>query len=977
MNIVRSRINDALEAMIEEKNGFAFQRLALQVLHTRWPSLASVAEQSDLGEDAVTIHGETSDGVTRSFASSLTATWRKLSTDARRIAEQGSDPSELVFATPKSVTRKTQMKWESRIKDEHGWRLIIVERSEFLAILERPDSQWLCSQHLGLSLGHLRQLESAEALRDAGEIGAALRNAGEARQGALSSGDWMTLCRTQLLLSELYLERAGICAECRDASLEALSTAREHGLTSLLAECLARHANSIMGKEPGSARDLLEEAEGVIGENPVVARWILLIRAELECMLGNLSEAQEALSSWDESAGGNRRVDRQSYHHMAFRLAVRCGDHSVALDSLSRALRRAREKKRWASVGWMLHEKARYLAQQGDLQRAAREAEKAMKTFENIELERGILESAMLSGHLHMERRNAERALALADYLLSMVNPSKDDDMHQGSLQLRTKALQTLGRIKEAQDTNAEFRRVAAHKPQALLVADLQDAMLLAESGEYSRAEALILACLDRACKLQVADEIVAAIKVHWAHVKMDLAQYREARTLAEDALGFSDRLPDSVRHDASHIASVAKARAPLTSVLEDLVNHPSPLEIAGTGDAKTIRQAHQELVLPLLDWIDAWPRAAQGIYDCWGRGNLARYVLNHRGFESAFHVAVEATTVNEARAWARALCPLTDVLTILWKGPILDEGMILVPARRDEIGVGGWGYSLALGDQMRPDQDTDDWDWSPAIGLATLLPEDAVRFLFEESRDLFQAGRLFLLPALHVGCIDPGHGPVERMFNDITNASPVLSSQGGNGQSSDLASLPLPFFPDVPLSELARVIAGEEESLLRTRLELREWARTLGDPESFETRSARQECYERVEVALRGVEREFRCLVRRLPWTQTEATLRSHVFEATAFEAEPVGLAGHELAALHGDLRSSPWYAYFRLSSQGYCWDLLKRPSKVRAKLPSTELPERVHHWLVPPTAGWMIPAIYVGPEAASRTSPGPDPNP
>ena len=32
MNIVRSRINDALEAMIEEKNGFAFQRLALQVL---------------------------------------------------------------------------------------------------------------------------------------------------------------------------------------------------------------------------------------------------------------------------------------------------------------------------------------------------------------------------------------------------------------------------------------------------------------------------------------------------------------------------------------------------------------------------------------------------------------------------------------------------------------------------------------------------------------------------------------------------------------------------------------------------------------------------------------------------------------------------------------------------------------------------------------------------------------------------------
>jgi hypothetical protein len=63
VNTIRSQINLALEALIEEKNGVLFQRLAIQCLRLRWPSLASVAEQADLGEDAITILGETSDGV--------------------------------------------------------------------------------------------------------------------------------------------------------------------------------------------------------------------------------------------------------------------------------------------------------------------------------------------------------------------------------------------------------------------------------------------------------------------------------------------------------------------------------------------------------------------------------------------------------------------------------------------------------------------------------------------------------------------------------------------------------------------------------------------------------------------------------------------------------------------------------------------------------------------------------------------------
>ena len=959
MNNIRSQIKLALEGLIEEKNGFVFQRLACACLRSRWPSLMATAEQADLAEDAMTVVGEGSEGVIRSLACSLTGTWDKVSSDAHRIASQRSDVQELIFATPKTVIRKTQANWEKRIKEKYGWKLIVVERSEFLAILERPGSQWLCKQYLKITLGYQHLLEAARSLRDSGEIEVALKKAQDAERGALDVGDWETLCRVQVLLAELHLDKDGLCENYRNKALEALSTAREHQLTSLLAECLALRANSIMGKDPKESRRLLEQAESVVGDDLKISRWICLIQAELEHMQGDLDGVEEALRKWEALVGNNRGIDHQSFHHMKFRLEAKRGNDSEALDYLNKSLKRARSKKRWMSAGAMLHEKARYLARKGGVRRAAREAEKARETFEKARNQEAALDSALLSGHLFFECHDAERALGLADYILSQADPKQYGNMHQDALQLKTKSLQVLNRIEEAKECNRRFRESTAHIPQSLVVADIQEAMLFAQSGDYEQAEAIMKKGFERAKATHVQEEIIAAIKVHWAQIKMDQAKHREARSLAEDALRFEDKLPPKVRDEATHIAKVAEGRAPLTSLFEDLLNNPTPLKLAGTDKSKNIQEAHQELVRPLSDWTDKWPKALQEIYDFWGRGNLARYILNHRGFPNAFHVTVEAITVEETRQWAQVLCPLVDVLTILWKGPVLSRGMALVPVHHKYEGAGGWGYAIAAGSDMRPDENSDDWNWSPAIGWATLLPKDAVKFLFDEARALFEAGRLFLLPALHVGCIDPGHGPLERMFNDVTNASPILSSQGSNSQAIRLDSLPLPYFPDVPLDELARMVIGEEDSLLKTRLALREWARNLGSRDNFETRGLMQECYERVESALSDVDRKFNELARKLKWAKQGESIHPHVFDIGKFKIEPTSPAAEELTALHGELRASPWYAYFRLSSQGYRWDLMRMGSKSSMKSSKVVPPDRVHHWLVPPQAGWTIPTI------------------
>ncbi|MFC1716618.1 hypothetical protein ACFL6S_23320 [Candidatus Poribacteria bacterium] len=961
MNRIRTQINVALDTLIEEHNGTAFQRLASQCLRSRWPSLASVAEQADLGEDAITILNETADGIVRSLACSLTATLRKVSSDAKRISSQRSDIQELIFATPKIVTRKTQQSWEQRIKGQYGWSLVIIERSELLAILERPESQWICKQHLNLSLGYFHLLKSAENARESGELDVALTKAEDAEKGALDSGDWKTVCRAQILQAELHLDKGGICDSYRNMALQALLTARENNITSLIAECLALRANSIMGTDPQDAGELLEEAESVVQEdNRKIRRWIYLISAEHAQKLGQLEKANEALQKWETLAKPGERIDRQNFHHLRFRLAARQGDHGKAMSHLNQALRRARLKKRWASLGWMLREKARYLTQREELKRAAREADKSREAFEKSGIEREMFDSALLSGHLFFECRDAERALALADYVLLKVDPSKYDNITQDALQLKTRSLQVLNRIDEAHEWNQRFREHVAQKVQALVVADIQDAMLAAQAGNYDRAETLMKVSLDRARKTGAQEEIRAAIKFHWAQIKMDQAQYREARSLAESALRVAEKLPLKIQEDAAHIVQVAERRAPLTSIFEDLLNNPAPLKLAGTDQSCSLQAAHQEIIQTVLEWTEKMPKGLQGLYDFWGRGNFTRFILNHRGFPDAFHVTVEVTTVNEARQWTLALCPLVDVLTILWKGPLLAEVMTLVPMHVDYSGPGGWGYSVTAGTRMRLDEKSQDWNWVPAMGMASLLPEDAAEFLFGEARAFFEAGRLFLFPAPNVGCIDEGHGPLERMFNDITNAVPFLSSHGNNRRAVSLDLLPLPYFPNIPISELAEVVAGEEDSLLETRRALHSWAQNLANRDQVETRDVMRQCYDRVEFSLREVQRKFGALARKLDWAREDGTIHSYVFDVEEFSIEPKSLAAAELAALHDELHASPWYAYFRLSSQGYRWDLMRKGSRSTSKTPKHVLPDRVYHWLVPPKAGWKIPTVF-----------------
>lgn len=964
MESVRQQINRRLDALIEAQRGVDFQRLAHQCLRTRWPSLAAVPEQADLGEDSVTILGEDGDGIRRSLLCSLTGTLQKVQSDVEKLSKRKVRVEEIIFATPKSVTRRQQEQWASAIQSAFGYRLTIVDRSELVAALERPESLWICREYLGLISSFDHVLHAAESLKKQSLLKEAMRYAELVEREALVADDNESVCRALVLEAHVLLDQ-GFHEEYGAKGIQALQFARDDQIGAALVECLILRANFIASSKPAEAHRLLKEAE--VTPAPVdrkIRRWLLSVKTRVEEGAGDMAAAQAALSELETLFPPGEKADRQGIHYLRFRIALR-RDEPSAFVHLGRAVRAARQRKRWTHAADFLHEKAMVLAKRGDFKSAAAIAAEAAREYQKAGHKNQELSTALLAAQLYYEGRMAEPALELANFVLQRVDATTERRVLEDVWQIKTRALQALCRVEEALEANQGFREVVALHPHALVSANAQEAMLYLQQDELEKAASLMEKSLEQAHETGIGPEFIAAMRVHMADIRTRQTRFRDVKLLIEQVLPFRAKLPPRVHKDIDRIVDLLKWGAPITSEYERFLAVENPLELAGTSECVSIRAAHQKILQMLLEWTSKWPKAAGPIYDFWGRGNLARFVLNHRGLRQAWHVTVEVKTVSEARHWARVLCPLVDVLTILWKGPI-ETGMSFgFPVHHAYDGPGGWGYMIAAGDDMRPDDDPNDWNWSPAMGEGTYLPKDALDFLFHEARGLLEAGRLFLFPAANVGCVDANFGPLERMFNDAVNAVPYLSGVGSNGHAMSLASFPLPYFPEIPLSELAIMIEGEEESLLQTRLELRSWARSIAGEEATPGREMEHDLRDRIDSGLRALERRYADIGRRLEWASAAGAIRSYALRPERLEIEPKNMAAAELVALHSELHASALHAFFRVTSAGYRWDLTNaKPSKGRGPGGSakTKRPDKVFHWLVPPKPGWTIPVAVLG---------------
>lgn len=272
-----------------------------------------------------------------------------------------------------------------------------------------------------------------------------------------------------------------------------------------------------------------------------------------------------------------------------------------------------------------------------------------------------------------------------------------------------------------------------------------------------------------------------------------------------------------------------------LRGALEMVAEASQPLRLARTEGASSVQEANSMLVGGLLDGWREFPQAASALYDYWGRGNLTRGMLNMRAFPRTLNLTIEVHCVNEARQAIRLWGLIADVLILIWKGPTISSG-VFCPVPDSWSTVGGAGYFAAAIRAPPPNvlevTGLCSWKgksrtWKTTAGptsrqfavftrYASLLPAEIGHFLATEAVQLVALGRLLVVPATGIGCLDSGHSVVERLFADACNAIPAI-----RGDAASLPAAWLPYFPDIPLTALADVIQEHAEPLRRLRLAL------------------------------------------------------------------------------------------------------------------------------------------------------------
>ena len=149
MAVLRSDIERALDDLISNEDGMKFQGLAVVLAKKRWPDLVASERKKDLGADAIAKAPFAVDGVGKVLACSTTATLKKIRDDAKEIKEHFKDISQLVFATPATVSNKKGEGWAAEVQTEFGYQLTIMEREDIVTSLMDPSNASLLSQ-LGL-----------------------------------------------------------------------------------------------------------------------------------------------------------------------------------------------------------------------------------------------------------------------------------------------------------------------------------------------------------------------------------------------------------------------------------------------------------------------------------------------------------------------------------------------------------------------------------------------------------------------------------------------------------------------------------------------------------------------------------------------------------------------------------------------------------------------------------------------------------
>ena len=164
----RSELERAFAEMISDEAGNKFQGLAVVRAQQKWPRLIACERKWDGGLDAHADGALEPDGKGLGLACSLTATLKKVRSDAGNTEKHYPDVRVLIFATARKVSEHKKKLWAEKIAEEFDLLLKVISREEFVLWLLDPANADICRDQLGISPSMTPDLAPAyERVREA------------------------------------------------------------------------------------------------------------------------------------------------------------------------------------------------------------------------------------------------------------------------------------------------------------------------------------------------------------------------------------------------------------------------------------------------------------------------------------------------------------------------------------------------------------------------------------------------------------------------------------------------------------------------------------------------------------------------------------------------------------------------------------------------------------------------------------------
>jgi hypothetical protein len=278
------------------------------------------------------------------------------------------------------------------------------------------------------------------------------------------------------------------------------------------------------------------------------------------------------------------------------------------------------------------------------------------------------------------------------------------------------------------------------------------------------------------------------------------------------------------------------------------------------------------------------------------------------------------------------------DFILLLWKGPT-ESGKFMHFVDGEWFGPWGAGYILAMGTKVKTQTGRHRF---PAIGYASWLPEDVIKFLTSEAHSFLASGRMLLVPASGVGCVSPGHGVMEQLLTEAANCLPAIHRE----QDSSLQIGSLPYALDVPLDVLFDFVNEHQDDLLHMRSLI--FRKTAG----VKTNG--------LQPSSKALEIEIADTLKRLRY-QNQTLVKKRNLSAAQQDAHmaiaPFHASGHGLV----NTEDSMFAPLLTLESMGYGWKIGASAQSSPTYRYEPAEGEAIGAWLAPPKCGVRLLGVKV----------------